>query len=74
MHDPDGPTPKPPSTWGNTAGAALHNVYYRTSHPRRFSAVCLGVLILILRNAGFRQPADSLDQIAPKGKQPGNER
>ena len=31
MHDPDGPTPKPPSTWGNAAAAALHNVYYRTS-------------------------------------------
>ena len=31
MHDPDGPTPKPPSTWGNAAGVALHNVYYRTT-------------------------------------------
>ena len=31
MHDPNGPTPKPASTWGNTAGAALHNVHYRTS-------------------------------------------
>ena len=31
MHDPDGPTPKPASTWGNTVGTALHNIYYRTS-------------------------------------------
>ena len=31
MHDPDGPTPKPASTWGNTTGVALHNVHYRTS-------------------------------------------
>ena len=35
MHDPDGPTPKPASTWGNTTGVALHNIYYRTPawHP-----------------------------------------
>ena len=25
---------KPPSTWGNTTGAGLHNIYYRTSVPR----------------------------------------
>ena len=31
MHDPDGPTPKPASTWGNAAGAALHNVCYGTA-------------------------------------------
>ena len=30
MHDPDGPTPKPPSTWGNATGVALRNVHYRT--------------------------------------------
>ena len=30
MHDPDGPTPKPASTWGNTTGATLHNVDYGT--------------------------------------------
>ena len=30
MHDPDGSTPKPASTCGNTARATLHNVYYRT--------------------------------------------
>ena len=30
MHDPDGSTPKPASTWGNAARVALHNVYYRT--------------------------------------------
>ena len=30
MHDLDGPTPKPPSTWGNTPGPGCHNVHYRT--------------------------------------------
>ena len=37
MHDPDGPTPKPPSTRGNTTGAGLHNVHYRTLDSPGFS-------------------------------------
>ena len=30
MHDPDGPTPKPASTWGNVPEPGCHNVRYRT--------------------------------------------
>ena len=71
MHDPDGPTPKPPSTWGNTTGVALHNVCYRTlasglpaapETPPRGGALgvggwaCLGMLDL--RNAVDRPGAE----------------
>ena len=31
MHAPAAGRRKLPSTWGNTAGVALHNIYYRTS-------------------------------------------
>ena len=33
MHDPDGPTPKPASTWGNAPEPGCHNVHYRTPRP-----------------------------------------
>ena len=60
MHDPDGSTPKPASTWGNAAGAALHNVYYRTpATPGVSLRGTLPVAFLGLRLSAVTAPNNS---------------